>query len=218
VSSHSYFTLIRGDAVVKADGRKIIPAATFSQLLDSQQLLTAVHDDAEAYKLDVVADCEKLKIEAQQIGFQEGFEQWAAAIATLEAEIANVRGELEKSIIPVALAAAKKIVGREIAHSDAIVDIVASNLKAVSQHKQIAIYVSRKDLEILEANRPRLRQLFEGLETLSIRERDDISAGGCIIETEGGIINARLENQWRSLEKAFDRLLKKPTTNPKGTQ
>ena len=27
--------------------------------------------------------------------------------------------------------------------------------------------------------------------------------GGCLIETEAGIINAQLENQWRSLEAAF---------------
>ena len=52
-------------------------------------------------------------------------------------------------IFPVALEAAKKIVGREIeASEDTIVDIVSNSLKAVSTHKKITIYVNRKDLEI----------------------------------------------------------------------
>jgi type III secretion protein L len=106
--------------------------------------------------------------------------------------------------------AAKKIVGRELELSeDAIVDIVSSSLKAVAQHHKITIYVNKKELAILEANRPRLKNIFESLESLSLRERNDIAPGGCVIETEGGIINAQLDNQWRILEKAFDNLLKK---------
>ena len=32
--------------------------------------------------------------------------------------------------------------------------------------------------------------------------------GVCIIETEAGIINASLENQWRALESAFEAFMK----------
>ena len=49
---------------------------------------------------------------------------------------------------------------------------------------------------------------LKSLESFVIRERAGIQPGGCVIETEGGIINARLENQWRTLEKAFDTLSK----------
>ena len=54
----------------------------------------------------------------------------------------------------------------------------------------------------------KIKKIFERLENLSIQERDDIEPGGCIIETEAGIINAQLENQWRSLEIAFDEFMK----------
>jgi type III secretion protein L len=112
-------------------------------------------------------------------------------------------------IVPVALKAAKKILGREIETVDtAIVDIVANSLKAVAQHKKFTIYVNRKDLDVLEANRPALKKVLENPEAFSLRERADIQPGGCIIETEGGIINAQLENQWRILEQAFESLLK----------
>ena len=47
--------------------------------------------------------------------------------------------------------------------------------------------------------------MFEQINILSIQEKGDISPGGCIIETETGIINASIENQWNALELAFKR-------------
>ena len=48
-----------------------------------------------------------------------------------------------------------------------------------------------------------MKSLIEHLESLSIMARPDIQQGGCVIETEAGIINAKLENQLMALEAAF---------------
>lgn len=209
--SKKFFSLIYGDKNKIVSNQRIIPAESIGQLLDAQEALSKVKDDVERYKLEVTQECEKLKVKAQQAGFEEGYQKWAEYIAKLEEEIIKVRQELEKLLIPVALKAAKKIVGREIELSeDTIVDIVSNALKAVSQHKKITIYVNKKDLDPLEHSRARLKEVFESLEVLSLRERSDISRGGCVIETEGGIINAQLENQWNALERAFATLMKSP--------
>lgn len=213
MSSKKFFTLIKGESVHIAPDTKILPAEAFSTLASGIDVLEQVKKDADAYRLKVTAECEKVKEQAQREGFEEGYKKWAESVARLETEITNVRKEMEKVLVPVALKASKKIVGREIEQSEtAIVDIVSNTLKAVSQHKKITIYVNKQDLAALEANRNKLKQLFESLEVLSIRERGDVAPGGCIIETEAGIINAQLENQWRILENAFERLLKAEAT------
>lgn len=81
-------------------------------------------------------------------------------------------------------------------------------MKSVAQHKKVTIYVNKADLENMEAHRNQIKELFENLESLSIRPRDDVTTGGCVIETEAGIINAQLENQWVVLERAFTSLMK----------
>lgn len=208
--SKKFFTLIHHDSVHISPDTKIIPAEEFSTLVSAEEVLESVKKDAERYKITVASDCEQLKEQAQKEGFEEGFAKWSEKLAELENEVIKVRGELEKVLIPVALKAAKKIVGREIElNPDTIVDIVSNSLKAVAQHKKITIYVSKKDYEILENNRQRLKLLFESIESLSIRERADISPGGCIIETEGGIINAQIDHIWNSLERAFESMMKK---------
>lgn len=217
--SKKFFSLIYGDKNKISANKRIIPAEAVSQLMDAEEVLAKVKSDAERYKVEVAQECEKLKETAQAAGFAEGYQRWVEHVAKLEKEIIKVRQDLEKALIPVALKAARKIVGREIELSEGtIVDIVANSLKAVSEHKKITIYVNKKDLEALEQSRPRLKQIFESLEVLSLRERADIARGGCIIETEGGIINAQLENLWSSLERAFNSLMRKKKEEPQHPQ
>lgn len=208
--SKKLFSLIYGQKNAINANQKILTADVVGKLLDAQEVLAKVQQDAEKYKLDIAKECELLKEKAQREGYAEGYQKWAEHIAKLEAEIIKVRQDIEKMLIPIALKAARKIVGREMESSPAtVVDIVANTLKAVSQHKKITIYVNKKDLDVLEQSRSRIKDIFESLEVLSIRERSDIKPGGCVIETEGGIINAQLENQWSALERAFASLMKK---------
>lgn len=207
--SKQIFALIHGGTVHPAPNSKVISAEAFSVLITAEDILKNVRVDAELYKKEVVTECEQIKEVARQEGYEEGFKMWGEHIAKLEAEIVKVRHDVEKMVIPVAIKAAKKIVGKEIELSnETIVDIVSSNLKAVSQHKRVTIYVNKNDLSIIELSRDRLKKMFENLEVLSLRERSDIKTGGCVIETEGGIINAQLENQWRILETAIETILK----------
>ena len=200
--------MIHGDSVHAMPETRIIPAAEFSKAVEAYQVLEEVKKDALQYKQEVAEEMEKLKEQAQREGFEEGFKKWVEQIVKVEEEIIKVRKETEKVALPVALKAAKKIVGRELELSEnTIVDIVSNSLKAVVTHKRITIYVNKKELESLEKNRQKLKDIFENLEILTFRERSDVEPGGCIIETEGGIINAQLENQWRILENAFDRMM-----------
>lgn len=208
------FSLLSGKAIEIAPNTKIIPKEDFQKLLDGINLLEETQQDGEKYREEVAIQCEKLKEIAKAEGYQEGFNSWLNHIAKLEEEIINVRNEFKKMLVPLAMKAARKIVGRELEISeDAIVDIVANSLKTVATHKKITIYVSHKDIEILEKNKQKLKNLFEALEAFSLREKADLTSGSCVIETEGGIINAHLENQWQNLEKAFATLMKTKDMN-----
>lgn len=215
MSSKKYFTLISGATVHQAPKAKIVPAEDLSSMMTAEEVLKTIISEAEEYRKKVIAECEQIKEQAQKEGFAEGFNQWTGQLAKLEEEIGKVQGEMQKLVMPISLKAAKKIVSSELAlQPAAILDIVSNALKSVAQHKRIVIYVNKSDLEILESNKSKIKQLFESLESLSIREREDVEQGGCIIETEGGIINARLKDRWRNLESAFEALadtLRKPT-------
>ncbi len=207
MSSKKLFSLIYGDTIRQATADKIVPAEDISKLLTAEEVLQTVMSEADKYRKAVIEECEALKEHAQKEGFQEGYEQWTVHLAKMEEEIATVREEMQKLIFPVSLKAAKIMVSSELAlQPAAILNIVSTALKSVAQHKKIVIYVNKNDLEMLESNKGKIKQIFESLESLSIRDRDDVEQGGCIIETEGGIINAQLKDRWRNLESAFESL------------
>lgn len=203
------YDLINDGEIHYSPDSKIIKKKDFAQALSGEEIIQKIKEDAEKYRQNVVKEIEEEKKKAIEEGYKEGFQNWLEHIAKLEEEIVQVRRDYEKLMVPVLLRAVKKIVGHELENrQDTIVDIISTSLKAVATHKKITLYVSPKEKAVVEANKNKLKNLFEQLEVFQIRERNDIQPGGVIIETEGGIINAQLENQWSALEKAFENLFK----------
>ena len=203
------FSLIKEGQVHPSSKKKVISADDFSTLLEAQEILTKARQDAEAYRAETETECAELRETAKKEGYQEGLEQLNTNIIGLDQEKKRLRHEMNKLILPLALKAAKKIVAKELeTKPETIVDIVLQALAPVLQNHRITIWVNKGDKEVLDTEKTRIKEKLEQIESLSIKERDDVAPGGCIIETESGIINASIENQWRAIEAAFDKYLK----------
>ncbi len=202
------FSMIKGGKVHPASKKKVIPLEDFTTLMEAHEILETARKEAEAHLEETKAHCIELKEAAQKEGFQEGLQQLNEQILGLDQEKKRLRHEMNKLILPLALKAAKKIVSKELeTHPETIVNIVLQALIPVLQNHRITIWVNKADKEILEKEKSSLKEKLEQVESLSINERDDISPGGCIIETETGIVNAAIENQWRAIASAFDKYL-----------
>lgn len=205
-----FFSLLSGKEVRMAPGQKTLPAKDFATLESASEILKTVKEEAAEFRKQTAIEAEKTKELAFQEGFREGLASLNHHIVALDKELKHLREEVQQKILPLSLKAARKIIGEELRlHPDRIVDIVLTSLKPVTQHRKIIIYVNKADLPTLEENKNTFRKIFEHLDSLSIQERNDIEPGGCMIETEAGIINAQLENQWRALESAFESFMKK---------
>lgn len=200
------FSLLSPGSLHLQSDKKFIPAAEFNQLLEAKQILEKALEDAEKLKKDTELECENCKIQAREEGLQNGLEEFNKHILSLDSEAKKIYLSMQKVVLSLALKAAQKIVNKELeTHPDTIVDIVIQAIYPAKQNKRVSIFVNREDREALEKSKPKLKDLFEQVQVLSIQERPGITPGGCIIETESGIINATIENQWKALELAFER-------------
>lgn len=201
-----FFSLFSEGSVSLEGGKKIIPSESFSRLLEAKEIIEKAREAANRYRKETENECEILRKRAEEEGFQKGLEELNIHILSLDKEAKKIVLEMQKVILPLALKAAKKIVAKEIElHPETIVDIVLQALAPAKQNKKVTIFVNKADLDTLEQNKPKLKQSLENLQTLAVRERSDVTPGGCIIETETGIINASVENQWKALENAFSK-------------
>ena len=203
------FSLIENEEIHPASNKKVIKKDDFSTLLEASEILEKARTEVEAFREKASQEAEELKKQGYDDGYQEGLTQLNEQVLALDNEKKRLRHEMNQLILPLALKAAKKIVAGELkAHPETIVNIVLQALAPVMQNHFITIYVNKADKEILETEKPLLKQKLEQLESLVIEEQDDIAQGGCKIKTESGIVNATIENQWRGIESAFDRYLK----------
>jgi flagellar assembly protein FliH len=110
----------------------------------------------------------------------------------------------EKELVDLALAVARKIVGRELAvKPEAVAGMLREALGRVEHAGRLSIRMNPDDLQRLADVRPRL---LEGLsDPARVRFEADatLSAGGCFIESEAGDIDARLERRFQIVEDAF---------------
>lgn len=211
--SNKLLSFIHDGSVHIAPGTKVLPAETYSTLINASEVLERVRKDADLYRREVVEEAEKEKEAARREGFAAGMELWAAQIALLEREIEDVHADLSRLVAPLAIKAAKKIVGRELdLNKETRVDIIANALKAISQHQVVNIFVHPTEQEFIDSHREKLRAVFDRLESLNVQPREDVEPGGCVVETEAGIIHVEMDHQWRNLEQAIGSFLKKEET------
>jgi len=200
------FSLVYQGEVHPSSENKVIPAEAYSQLIEATEIIEKAHEDAARLLEETKKECEQLKAQAKKAGTQEGLATYNEQILQLGEEVKKVRLDLQTQILPLALTAAKKIVSKQLElFPETIVEIVLKVLQPVSESRQVTIYVNKEDKEVLDTNRPRIKEIVEQASLLTIQERDDVERGGCIIKTESGMVNATSENQWRALERAFDK-------------
>lgn len=206
------FSLIYQGDIHLSEEQKIISADQYSELLSAEEVLRKAREESERQKRENDEECALKLQEAEERGFAKGLDSFNEHLLDFDKQIKTLRLEMQQSVLPLALKAAKKIVAKQLElHPETIVDIVMQAIGPVSQSRKVKIYLNKVDREIIELHKQRIKDILEHLDTLTIQERSDVAQGGCIIETESGIINASIENQWRALEAAFERYMKPST-------
>lgn len=205
----TYFTLFDGTQIKKGNHDKIIPKEEFSTLLDAKEVLGKAHEAVEQLKKEHEQKAAVAKQQAKEEGFQEGLLELNKHILWFEQQVRDMQATMQSQVLPLALKAAKKIVSDNLKlNPDVIVEIVMQTLKPVVQNTEVKLLVNKEDREIIEASKDKIKSMLERVQSFSIEDRAEISPGSLMIETETGIINATLENQWRALEAAFEAFMR----------
>lgn len=106
-----------------------------------------------------------------------------------QAVMTNVEGEL----IDLALAVAERVLRSELrTRREAVVPVIRAALEAAGSRKIMGIRVSPGEYELLAEHRD---EFVGSLESARLIADPAISDGGCVVEIEAGLIDARLESQ-----------------------
>jgi flagellar assembly protein FliH len=120
-------------------------------------------------------------------------QELVSTIANIAALADNITTHAENDLVELALKIAKKVVCREVTiDRDIALTLVKVSLGKLHNRSVAEVHLNPEDFAFVDAHREKLD--FRG--ALELVEDRSISVGGCLIHTETGDIDARIESQF----------------------
>ena len=162
-----------------------------------KQLIKQTHEDGYSIGFEDGRIAEKKRVDALAKTVSE-------VVSNLEIHRIQLLERAEEGVIKLVLALARKIILKEpsVSH-EIILNITQNALKTVVDPTDLKIKVNPDELNILKENKHSLEMIIGTNTSVKIEPDAAISTGGCIIETDFGDIDARIESQLDTIEKAL---------------
>lgn len=200
------------------------PSAIFSEegsgvlnksVLDAKGKAKAIIDEAcvTAEKIrnearDALSRIEKEREKAKKDGFNAGREEGLQSVAEMALSLETTREQFynnaEPEMIKLVLMISEKVIGKLVRENQQAIKSIVHQAVESSLGERIVVRLNPEDHKAVTADEPALRDILDRTKRISFKEDEAITKGGCIVETEVGTIDARLETQLKAIKKALE--------------
>ena len=168
-------------------GPPILKAAAFEAIERARARAAAAEAEAARLVAEAAGQAAALRDQARAVGHAEGRAEAAAALARAGAERDRLLAAAGPEVVALAVAVARKVLGRELRTGpDLVATLAARALGAAREHREVRLRVSPGDLEAARAAVPA---------GVAVEADADLAAGACVVLTAAGRIEAGLEAQ-----------------------
>lgn len=190
------------DDAAGADGRRS---------LARRAALTADEREEQAYRKGFAEGKAQGLNEGQDTGLELGTQKIEPVISAIKEALIQLNAireetylQLEKEVVELALAIAQKVICREIAtDKETVVCVAREALAKVDDAGKVKIKMNPTDLKFINETKYQLANLIPDVNNVTFEAEENIQSGGCIIETELGEIDARIEKQLQAVKESF---------------
>ena len=196
------FVEIKTDNVQLSPGLKVLKSHEYLTYLDSQHLIDAAHAQAKS----IVSQAQLTYETEKQGGYQAGLEKAKIEYATTMLETLskcnNYYLEVEKEMTAVVLDAVRKIIDT-FNDTETTLNVVREALLRVVNQKHVTLYVHPDQVRHVREKVSTMLSHFHEVGYVNVMADIRLTSGGCILETEVGIIDASIDSQLDALKQAM---------------
>lgn len=171
---------------------------------EAKDIVTRAQEQATQLLEDARREKETVLAESTERGYAAGLDQWNAALADAWKQREDYLARHEAELVKLAVAIAKKVIGHSVEMDPGIVFQMAKEaLRSVRSERRVTIKVNPSDEVALREQAGSLKTLGVEVGELAVVGNPTIERGGCIVESDLGIIDAQIGTQLASLENAL---------------
>ncbi len=164
----------------------------------------ARREGLELGRLDAIEHASKVereRVAAETAGLADLLRNVAAAIDAKRVELA---GAAERDLVKLALAVAAKIVNAEVVQGKPVVE---NNLRRAveltARRQEIKVLLNTADLARIQEFLPELRRDFSDVQKIVLEAGDAVGAGGVVVQTREGSVDATIATQLEEIERGL---------------
>jgi flagellar biosynthesis/type III secretory pathway protein FliH len=167
--------------------------------------VAAAEERARAVVAAAEAERERVLATAREEGRREGEARAAATLLRAAAERDRLLREATPEVARLAVAVARKVLGRELADPGATVALAERALAEARSRRDVVLRVHPVDAPALRDAGGRLAHALG--RAVEVREDPSVGPGGAVVDTEGGRIDAGIEAQLEILARVIEEAL-----------
>jgi len=188
--------VVKGGHVVKAERARI--------LLSAEAVIDDARREAAALLEAARAERESIVEAAREEGRRQGEVAASALLVDASRRREQLLGGVQDDVVVLAMEVARKVIRRELeARPEDMVAICADVLRQVVLARSVTLIVHPDDEAMVRSHEGILAAGLDDSASLHIVVDDEVGRGGCVVESDMGRIDARLETQLAAIERAL---------------
>lgn len=135
---------------------------------------------------------------------QHNLEEMQALLANISQIKADLETQNESHLVKLIYHMVERVSLRHVELDQSIlVDVMRQALSLAQDEENVVVHVSQSQFEFIEDLKKQTSREFDFLKKIKIEPNEKINAGGCIVQTNYGEVDSRIEQR---LEKLWDNL------------
>lgn len=195
------FRLVKSGREFEVNG-KFLPAGEFAALADAEAIVAAAKAEAEILRKEAEEAYRRRHEEGYQAGLEKGKAEIAEKMVDYMFQSASYFSKVEGVLVDVVMKAARRVLG-EFDQNDVVERVVRRALEATRNEGHVTVRVAPSHSDHLRSRIADILKDYPRIEFLEVVPDGRIQEGGCILETEVGIVDASLETQLKAIENAL---------------
>ncbi|MEN6370673.1 MAG: FliH/SctL family protein [Armatimonadota bacterium] len=181
----------------------------------AREMIAQAKDDARALVSEAQTEAESIRDSAYQEGYEAGMsrlndeheamvEQIHQIEVAADDEVGRFWVKIEPELLRLSVEIASKIVRHNIEETDGFVlTTVKEGIRQLRDRQDLKVRVNPKDYTLMREEKDEVLSSCDGIRNLEIIDDRRVDEGGCIIESNNGDLDARIETQLSETERAL---------------
>ena len=182
--------------------RKILKADEYQAYLDAQQIIQAAEQEAERIRAAAQQEYDAEKRRGYEEGVEEGQAAAAESMFDSLSKTVDFIGGLESKVAEIVIQAIEKVIG-QMNEKDLVVGAARNALDIVRNEAKVTLRVCPDQVAAVRQRAGEILSGHPAVSFLDVQPDDRLQPGGCVLESEIGVVDASIDLQMEAMKKSI---------------